>query len=94
MVTFFRYEKAKGALAVTNKKGEYVRTDIDIDDSKWILQVLDLFDNKISLSEIDNMDLPRFESFLAAKLEITEDKERALAQAQRRAEAEAKRGHY
>ena len=53
-------------------------TDIDIEESKYFLQLQDLFDGKISLTEIDEMDIPRLTSLIESKIQLINERDEAM----------------
>lgn len=56
-------------------------TDIPIEESKYLLQLLDLFDGKISLDELEEMDIPRLTSLIEARIQLINERNEIAANA-------------
>jgi hypothetical protein len=54
---------------------------MDIESAKHTLQLLQLFDGKLSLSDIENMDLPQLAGLTEARIRIIKEQADALRNA-------------
>jgi hypothetical protein len=55
---------------------------VSIEYAKQQLQLLELFDGKLSLQEIDDMDVPLLNSLIEARLQLINEREEATKRQQ------------